>query len=51
MSLRKVQFRIRPLSESIGATAAGIIEQHALAHGIQMADALIAATAIVAFRP
>jgi len=45
-SLRQLQFRILPLSESIGASAAGIIEQHALAHGIQVADALIAATAI-----
>ena len=45
-SLRQLQFRILPLSEPIGATAATIIEQHALAHGIQLADALIAATAI-----
>jgi predicted nucleic acid-binding protein len=49
-SLRQLQFRILPLSEPIGATAAAIIEQHALshsfAHGIQLADALIAATAI-----
>ena len=45
-SLRQLQFRILPLSEPIGATAAAIVEQHALAHGIQLADALIAATAI-----
>ena len=45
-SLRQLRFRILPLSESIGAKAAAIIEQHALAHGIQLADALIAATAI-----
>jgi predicted nucleic acid-binding protein len=45
-SLRQLQFRILPLSEAIGARAAAIIEQHALAHGIQLADALIAATAI-----
>ena len=45
-SLRQLQFRILPLSEPIGATAAALIEQHALAHGIQVADALIAATAI-----
>jgi predicted nucleic acid-binding protein len=50
-SLRQLQFRILPLSETIGATAAAIIEQHALAHGIQLADALIAATAIEADRP
>lgn len=45
-SLRQLEFRILPLSEAIGAAAAALIEQHALAHGIQLADALIAATAI-----
>jgi predicted nucleic acid-binding protein len=45
-SLLALQFRILPLSESIGANAAALIEQHALAHGIQVADALIAATAM-----
>jgi predicted nucleic acid-binding protein len=45
-SLRRLGFEILPLSEPIGATAAAIIEQHALAHAIQLADALIAATAI-----
>ncbi len=45
-SLRQLQFRILPLSEAIGTTAAALIEQHALAHGIQLADALIAATAL-----
>ena len=50
-SLRQLQFRILPLSETIGATAAAIIEQHALAHGIQVAHALIAATAIEAGHP
>jgi predicted nucleic acid-binding protein len=45
-SLLRLRFRILPLSEPIGATAAAIIEQHALAHGIHLADALIAATAI-----
>jgi hypothetical protein len=45
-SLRQLQFHLLPLSESIGATAAALIEKHALAHGIQLADALIAATAI-----
>jgi predicted nucleic acid-binding protein len=45
-SLRQLQFRIVPLSEAIGAGAAAIVEQHALTHGIQVADALIAATAI-----
>jgi predicted nucleic acid-binding protein len=45
-SLRQLQFRILPLSETIGSTAAALIEQHSIAHGIQVADALIAATAI-----
>lgn len=45
-SLRQLQFRILPLSEPIGAMAAALIEKHALSHGIQFADALIAATAI-----
>ena len=45
-SLRRLNFRTLPLSESIGGTAAALIEQHALAHGIELADALIAATAL-----
>ncbi len=50
-SLRQLQFRVLPLSEPIGATAAALIEKHALAHGIQLADALIAATAIESDQP
>ncbi len=45
-SLGQLQFRILPLTESIGAMAAGLIEKHAFAHGIRLADALIAATAV-----
>ena len=45
-SLRQLQFRILPLSEPIGAVAAALIEQYSMAHGIQLADALIAATAL-----
>jgi predicted nucleic acid-binding protein len=45
-SLRRLQFRVLPLSEAIGAVAVALIEEHALAHGIQLADALIAATAL-----
>jgi predicted nucleic acid-binding protein len=45
-SLRQLQFRILPLSETIGAAAFALIEQHSLAQGIQLADALIAATAM-----
>ncbi|HEY4360837.1 MAG TPA: type II toxin-antitoxin system VapC family toxin [Bryobacteraceae bacterium] len=41
-------FRILPLNESIGAAAMELIEEHALSSGLQLADALIAATAIEA---
>jgi predicted nucleic acid-binding protein len=50
-SLRQLQFRILNLSEAIGATATALIEEHALAHGIQLADALIAATALETDQP
>lgn len=50
-SLRQLRFRVLPLSEPIGATAVAIVEQHALAHGIQLVDALIAATAIETDHP
>ncbi len=50
-SLRQLRFRMLPLSEPIGATAAALIEQHSLAHGIHLADALIAATAIESGHP
>lgn len=43
--LRNLGFRVLPLSESIGHLAAGLIEEHTLAHGLHMPDALIAATA------
>jgi predicted nucleic acid-binding protein len=45
-SLRNLAFRVLPLTESIGNLAAGLIEEHTLSHGLQMPDALIAATAI-----
>lgn len=45
-SLVTLGFTILPLSEAIGDSAAALIEQYALAHGIQIADALIAATAM-----
>ncbi len=50
-SLRELQFSILPLSEAIGSSAAGVIERYSLAHGIQVADALIAATAIDSGEP
>jgi predicted nucleic acid-binding protein len=37
-SLRQLQFPILTLPEPIGAIAAALIEQHALANGIQLAD-------------
>lgn len=45
-SLRKLRFRVLPLSEAIGTAATTLIERHSLAHGIQLADALVAATAL-----
>jgi predicted nucleic acid-binding protein len=42
---QKRAFRILPLSESIGHIAAGLIEEHALSCGLDVGDALIAATA------
>mgnify|MGYP001795789838 CR=1 FL=1 len=50
-SLRALRFRILPLSEAIGAAATELIERYALAHGMQVADALIAATAMQAGLP
>ena len=44
--LRQLDFRVSPLSESIGIRAAAIVEEHSLASGIELGDALIAATAL-----
>ena len=41
-------FRVLPLEESIGEAALVLIEEHASSNGLQLADALIAATAIKA---
>ena len=45
-SFRNLQLRVLPLTETIGQRAAALIEEHTLASGLQVADALIAATAI-----
>ena len=50
-SLLKLQFTVLPVSESIGSSAVMLIERYALAHGIQVADALVAATAMEAGQP
>lgn len=50
-SLLKLQFAFVPLSERIGSTAADLVEQHAFSHGIHVADALIAATALQSNQP
>ena len=38
-------FRVLPINETISHLAATLVEEHALKHGVQLADALIAATA------
>jgi len=38
--------RVLQINESVSARATYLVEEHALAHGMQMADALIAAAAL-----
>jgi len=49
--LAALQFRTLPLTESVGFRALGYIEEYSLASSVNMADALIAATAIEAGEP
>ena len=39
-------FRILPITEQIGYSAAAFIEEHAVSDGLRVVDALIAATAV-----
>lgn len=42
--LANTEFEVLGLSAAIGDMAAALIEHHALSHGLELADALIAAT-------
>ena len=43
-----IGFRVYPLTEAVSGSAMGLVEEYALSTGLQVADALIAATAIAA---
>ena len=45
-SLNNGRFRILPLNENIGYRASLYIDHHALSNGLEVSDALVAATAI-----
>ena len=44
--LAEQQFRVLPLTESIGYTAVSLIEQFAHSDGLRVCDAIVAATAL-----
>ncbi|MCL2001283.1 MAG: type II toxin-antitoxin system VapC family toxin [Planctomycetes bacterium] len=44
--LARMDFRILPLTETIGHRALHYLEQHSLKNGIKMPDALVGATAV-----
>jgi hypothetical protein len=44
--LKLWQVRLLPVTESISARAVALVEQHFLPHHVQLADALVAATAL-----
>jgi predicted nucleic acid-binding protein len=43
--LRDLEFRLIPIDEATSYLAASLMEEHSQSHGLQVADALIAATA------
>ena len=45
--LREAGFTVLPLSESIGSLGLTYLEEHALSRGLELADALVAATAVI----
>jgi len=45
------RFQIAPLTEQISAQTVDLLRRYRLSHGLQIADALIAATALVHDRP
>ena len=44
--LGELGVHVVPITAEVGSLAAAIIEEHALAHGIQVVDAMVAATSL-----